>query len=536
MNSSYGKMVRIGFWTVLCLSVFAWAPTTYPGYWRALEGYVPLFNATTIQAVADVATTPDVWRGMGSATFMLVQPLLLLGMGLEAAVRAVFAFALIAGGLGVYIWLQSALGDRAAGLAGVLYMLAPPFLAAIYIRGSLSDALIMGLLPLVLAGLRVFRVRRTPAAAGAAVFSLLWMWRVQAGLAVFATLLLLLYVLLIERDRLSTFIVCTGAVAGLVSLIPLWSIQGPPPVAFYDHFVYFFQLFGNGWQVAPSIAGWQDGYPFQLGFAVVAFSIVALWLRYAGRDEALAPFTARLWTFCIVATIGLILLSLNMSQPLWRITSADRLLRYPWQLLLLATPWLVTIAASLPRLNRTLHTTPYWSVLMALAVLSSYPYLTTSFTQLDAPAQPVAAVGQPYQDDAQQQPDQRDQFIVLAAAVSAGAPTETATAQLNVTWQTLQPLAFDYNVFFQALAEEDGQTTVVAQLDTQPLQGLQPATSWQPGEIFTDTYQLDLSGVAPAARSDLRYIFGYYDWRDGQRLLVTDAAGITDDKLVLYGQ
>ncbi|MEZ4709777.1 MAG: hypothetical protein R3A44_21405 [Caldilineaceae bacterium] len=533
MNSSYGKTARIGFWTVLCLSVIAWAPTTYPGYWRALEGYVPLFNATTIQAVADVATTPDVWRGMGSATFMLVQPLLLLGMGLEAAVRTVFAFALIAGGLGIYIWLQSALGDRAAGLAGVLYMLAPPFLATIYIRGSLSDALIMGLLPLVLAGLRVFRVRRTPAAAGAAVFSLLWIWRVQAGLAIFVTLLLLLYVLLIERDRLSTLIVLTGGVAGLVSLIPLWAIQGPPPAPFYDHFVYFFQLFGHGWQIAPSIAGWQDGYPFQLGFAAVAFSLAALWLRYAAQDEPLADFASRLWLFCVITSVVLVLLCLNISQPLWRVTSADRLLRYPWQMLLLATPWLTAVAASLPRLNRALHSTPYWTVLLTLAVLSSYPYLTTNFTQLDAPAKPVAAIGLPYQDASQQQPDQRDQFVVLAATVSSGV---TTTAQLDLTWQTLQPLDFDYNVFFQALAGEDAQPTVVAQLDTQPLQGLQPATSWQPGAIFTDTYQLDLSGVAPEVRSDLHYIFGYYDWRNGQRLQVTDAAGITDDKLVLYGQ
>lgn len=536
MDSSYDKTLRIGFWAVLCLSIFAWAPTTYPGYWQALEGYVPLFNATYIQAISNVATTPDLWRGVGSATFLLIQPMLLMGIGAAAAVRAVFAFSLIAGGLGTYIWLQPLLGDRAAGLGGALYMLLPPVLATIYVRGSLSDALILGLLPLTLAGLRVYVDRRTPPAAGAAVFSLLWIWRIQAGLALFVTILLLLYTLLVERDRLAVLIVATGSVAGLVSLVPLWSIQGPPPVAFYNHFLYLFQLFGNQWQVAPSVAGWQDGYPFQLGFAVVGFALVAIWLRLVRQPTTLAPSASRLWIFCVFVSIALIGLSLNLSQPLWRITHADRLLSYPWQLLLLAAPWLVAVAASLPTLQPTFQATPYWSVLVAMTVLSSYPYLTSHFTQFVPPSAPVAVVGKPYQDATQQEPDQQNQLVLLDATISPATLPDSQSVQLDLTWQTLQPLDFDYNIFFQALQPDNAQDVVVAQLDAQPRQGIQPATTWQPGEILTDTYSLDLSAVAPADRAELRYIFGYYDWRSGQRLQVVDAAGVTDDKLVLYGQ
>jgi hypothetical protein len=125
--------------------------------------------------------------------------------------------------------------------------------------------------------------------------------------------------------------------------------------------------------------------------------------------------------------------------------------------------------------------------------------------------------------------------------------------ELALTWQALRPLPFDYNVFFQALRiDQDNQQssrspetpstplsspgttdqtlTIVRQLDRQPLDAAQPATHWQPGEIFTTTYVLDLAELPDDAA--LVYYFGYYDWRDGSRLPVN--LGI-DDKLIVYG-
>jgi hypothetical protein len=51
------------------------------------------------------------------------------------------------------------------------------------------------------------------------------------------------------------------------------------------------------------------------------------------------------------------------------------------------------------------------------------------------------------------------------------------------------------------------------------------------GQILTDTYQLELPSSLPAG--ELRYIYGYYDWRDGSRVPVN---GGIDDKLILYGE
>lgn len=520
MNWSEGTTVRIGFWTVLLLSIFAWAPATFPGYWQSLDGYIPVFNAVQPSAIAAIATAPDLWRGTGSAAFLIAQPLIRLGADPLLAVRVSFILCFVLGGSGIYVWLSERLGDRGAGLAGVTYMLLPMFLATVYVRGSLADAIIIALLPLALAGLASYSQRNSPVGAAVAVLSILWMWRVQAGLAVFATVLLLVYALVVERERLAVLTVAVAGAAGLASLVPLWSISAESPQVFQDHFVQLFQLFGVTWQIAPSIAGWQDQYPFQLGFVAVIFGVMALWSWWIVTRPLLNPGLRRLLLFCAAGVLVLVTLSLEISGPFWFLTRADRLLTYPWQILLLAAPLLAMMAGALPVTLPDLHTPVYWSALLAVTVLASMPYLSADYTTIHPSPRPLAIVG--------------DNHIVVLSArlVEFDAPP---AAELTVTWQALRPENFDYNVFVQAIRgeETDAETgeQVVAQLDVQPLGGERPVTSWRPGEIFTETYRLELP--AQSRVSPLRYYFGFYDWRDGRRLPVD---GGIDDKMVLYGQ
>lgn len=511
-----------GLWVVLIASAFAWAPATYPGYWQALEGFAPVFNAPYAAPIADIASQPDLWRGSGSATFLLTRPLILLGVAPVVAVRSVFVLVFVLGSLGIYFWLRPRFGDRSAGLAGLLYALLPPLLATVYIRGSLSDALVLGLWPLTLAGLAVYVQSRSPAAIGVAVISLLWIWRTQAGLAVFVTLLALAYVLWVERDRLALLTTGVTGLAGLLSLLPLRGIQADTPVDFYAHFVFIFQFFSGGWQTAPSIPGWQDGYPFQLGFAGLAFAFVALWflwLKYRANVDLPPLIVRRTLLFSAVAVVVSLLLTLGPSALLWQLSGADRLLTWPWQLLLPGLPFLALMAGSLPSLNSQLACRGYWAALLALGLMSSYPYLTADFTQYTPPAAPVAVYGE------------RGEIVLLEATLhesSAGGYDAT----LETVWQPVQPIDFDYNLFFQALrpGASGADYEVVAQLDQQPF-SLRPATTWQPGEILTSTYTLALP-VDPASVS-LRYYFGYYNWQDGTRLPVNRGP---DDKVVLFGQ
>ena len=257
--------------------------------------------------------------------------------------------------------------------------------------------------------------------------------------------------------------------AGAITLFPIWGQTGLPPVPFGEHFVDLYQFFSVTWATAPSVAGWQDRYPFQLGFVAICFGLVALWGWWLAPKAQLPLGTSRLLAFCGLGVAILLLLSLAVSAPLWQVTGAERLLTYPWQLLLLAAPLLAAMAGALPVVLPGLGTPAYWSALVTITVLGSYSYLTPAYTQMQPPARPVAVFGS-------------NQVLILAAQLSE--TTEPRAAELTVTWQPLQPLDFDYNVFFQAIAGTGGEERSVAQLDAQPLAGARPATSWRPGEIL----------------------------------------------------
>jgi hypothetical protein len=509
MNGDERVPARVGFWAMLILGVFAWAPALYPGYWQGWEGFAPVFQSVTPSALATVAATPDLWRGAGGGAFLIAQPLLLLDATPVQAIQLTFVLALMLGGGGVYAWLAERLGDRGAGLAGLAYVLLPLTLATVYTRGSVSDALILALTPLALAGLASYAERRSPAGAAVAVVSLLWMWRIQAGLALAVTGLLLLYALLVERRRLVALIVLAGGAAGLTSLIPLWGVTAPQSTPFASHFITLNTLIDAG----ATLGRTSGNAPYQIGFMALAGGAFTVWGMALRRDHLPLPVRRLLW-FSLGAAGFAVLLALPVSAPLWQISRADQLLRYPWQALLVITPLLVTPLGALPRVLDELATPLYWAALLALVVLASLPHLTPAYAQVAPPPRPVAIIGD-------------NQVIVLSADLTEQADS---TATLTVTWQPLQPLDFDYNVFFQALAGAGGAGQVVAQLDAPPLAD-RPATGWQPGEVLTTTYTLDLAAAPPGEA--LTYYFGYYDWRDGRRLTID---GGRDDKLVLHGE
>ncbi|MCB0186225.1 MAG: hypothetical protein KDE31_18275, partial [Caldilineaceae bacterium] len=543
---SHSVPIRAGFGAVLLLSLFAWAPATYPGYWQAQEGFIPVFNITQTNSLANVGVTPDLWRGMGQATFLLSRPFLLLGVSPTTTVRLGFILYSILGTLGCYSWLRLRLGDRAAGLAGVIYLFAPLLLATIYLRGSLSDMAVVALLPMALAGLTSYAQTRSLSAAGIAVLALLWIWQAQAGLALICTIVLFTYALLVERSGLTALIVGASAMAGMTSLAGVWHVRAESFVPFAEHFVYPYQLFHQDWQFPHSIAGPNDRFPYQLSIIALLYTVLYGLVRFTpSLLHESAPYQSesdiqirRLWLFGCTINVLLIALTLPWSNPLWQWSHADQLLTYPWQILLITLPFWAATAGALPTTHQLFRKTPLWVVLLAMVVLSSSPYLDAEYTEVDVPATPIAFIGS------------NANVAVLRAGLTE--KRQPRAAELTIIWQTLQPLSFDYNIFFQALrideesTQADKQTerrplpieqtlSVIAQLDSQPLRDGPAATAWQPGQIFTATYQLDLSQLDDAVRGEeahLLYYFGYYDWRDGQRLPVNQGV---DDKLIIYG-
>jgi hypothetical protein len=145
-----------------------------------------------------------------------------------------------------------------------------------------------------------------------------------------------------------------------------------------------------------------------------------------------------------------------------------------------------------------LQETPLWASLLIIAILGAGPGLSPDFRTYDIPASPAAIFG--------------DNQVMLLNLEPEGALQPGATIVLNADWFVTQPVDFDYNIFIHVV-DDAGET--VAQLDTQPQAGARPMTSWLPGEIISDRYEL---AIPPDASTDLTLRLGLYNWQTGERL------------------
>ena len=85
--------------------------------------------------------------------------------------------------------------------------------------------------------------------------------------------------------------------------------------------------------------------------------------------------------------------------------------------------------------------------------------------------------------------------------------------RVDLEWQATEPVPERYKVFVHLLGPE-GQ--VVAQRDSEPVDGTLPMTAWQPGEAIVDRYGLWLPVDLPPG--EYRLVTGLYHAETGERL------------------
>jgi hypothetical protein len=540
------------------LPVFAWAPLTYPGYFEFHSGFLPIFNLNDLMRHgADLGWLPtvgqpyDLLRGEGALAYRLAALMRLLGSSPVAAVKWTFGLSLLAGALGMYSWARRRLGPWPALLASMVYTYWPMLLATIYVRGALAETVFMGLAPWVLWAADAAAASSRRGAIGLALGLAAALWT-QTGLALWLAVIVFAYILLVPhrlestggsgaddenpaQHRLNpTRLALIGWAAGLalggLGLLPVALKHGfgnATYVTFADHFVYLFQLLLAGWGVDPSIPGPDDTLTFSLG--IVAFGLAVLGIvlfregarsRASTGDDACPPTLRHTHTLFALAVVLIIAaLSATLAAFLWQwLPFLARTLTYPWQLLLLAGPWLAWLAGLggrallelWPEEARRRWAVPLVAGLLTITLLGAYGVLNPATTSVPVPEAPVAICG--------------DNQITLLSAVPAGAPVPGGQVKLLTRWQALRPIDQDYTVFFHAVGP-DGRRW--GQQDTMPQNGKLPTSSWQPGQVIEDQYQLTLAADAPVS-SDFRYLLGLYQWQTGARL----TSG-TDDKVVL---
>jgi hypothetical protein len=91
---------------------------------------------------------------------------------------------------------------------------------------------------------------------------------------------------------------------------------------------------------------------------------------------------------------------------------------------------------------------------------------------------------------------------------------------LVLYWRALAPADTSYTVFVQVV---DDEGLKVAQDDRVPCYGGCPTTTWRPGDVIGEWYDLPIHPDAPPGRYWL--VVGMYDLATGERLPVLDAGG-----------
>lgn len=552
------------------LPVFAWAPLTSPGYFEFHSGFLPIFNlADLAQRLADVSWAPtvgqpyDLLRGERALPYLLAAAPRLSGVTSVTAVKLVLGLSMIAGALGMFGWARRRLGAWPALVAAAAYVYWPLGLATVHVRGALAEAVLLGLLPFVLWAADAAASGRRAGAAGLAL-GLAAALCTQVGLALWLAAIVLGYLLAAgsletpgrrsspggpscrvmrgqpawdgDREPRRALWAVVGWAAGLalgvIGVLPAalqhgW--RGSTYVDFAEHFVYPHQLLLAGGGAGVSVAGPDDTLTFSIG--IVTFALAVLSFCRPGNPSVVVLRRQRRWAWG--AALALIALSTTAAAPVWRaLPFLARTLTYPWQLLLLAGPWLAWLAGAgssalldgEPAAQRERRAAPLCAGLIALALLSVYsapaalgPALPTEAEAVQVVAASGGQLLHPATTDAPADAPLaifgRDE-IALVSVEPAGAPGPGGRVVLRVRWQALRPLAQDYTVFVHALGPDGVR---YGQVDTMPQANRFPTGRWRPGQVVLDAYELVLAPDAPIG-GGYRYLLGFYTLQTGERL------------------
>jgi hypothetical protein len=118
-----------------------------------------------------------------------------------------------------------------------------------------------------------------------------------------------------------------------------------------------------------------------------------------------------------------------------------------------------------------------------------------------------------------------DQVVLEQAWVTQFGFTPGDSVPVTLRWRCTQPFGNSYKVFVHILTPD--LSTLVAQRDVEPVNGLRPTSSWTPGEVINDPHQVVLPENTAPGTYQIRV--GLYD--DAGRLPVVDPGGaqVVDD-------
>jgi hypothetical protein len=125
-----------------------------------------------------------------------------------------------------------------------------------------------------------------------------------------------------------------------------------------------------------------------------------------------------------------------------------------------------------------------------------------------------------------------DQVKLLGFSLDRETYRPGDTIDVTLYWLGLQQMGQDYKVFVHF--QDEGQTTMWAQHDGDPVEGFTPTTRWLPGEMVADDHTLLLPLDAPPGRYKL--FAGMYEWETVRNLTILTPEAASPNNRILLGE
>ena len=428
MKNIFSK-IDPNIWLILAFSIFAWAPLLTPAYFFEAHDakhsifFLVQFDQTFRDGFWWPRWSPDFAFGYGYPLFNLYAPLAfyaaqllhLSGLSMTTAIKTMYVLATIGGGLGMYAFVRRLYGSTAGLVAAIVYLYIPFHLVEIFVRSAYAEFVALAIIPLVFLAfteLIANPTTRRVALAGLG-YGILALTHHTSFFTFSPFLMIYLLYLIAAKARVNfkawvthTLSAATAGVLGIalaaIYLLPVIAETRYIKVSqwtsgsynYLQHFVYFSQLFEEGWGYGYAGPGILDDFSFQLGVVVVVLGlfsmIISLRQTYPHRNTAI---------FFIIATGVVVLLMSPLAAPIWQVVPIAALVQFPWRLLAVTAFTLSVVTGSLlaglgamnPQL--TANHPPSAVLLLALVIiLGSFAYTTPQYTDIPDWAETPLAV------------------------------------------------------------------------------------------------------------------------------------------------
>lgn len=264
-------------------------------------------------------------------------------------VKTLFALSLVTSGVGMYFLAKEFWGRWGGVAASVLYIYAPYHAVDIYVRGALSEAFALSILPFLFWSLYLLIKKpcfKKVIVCSFITFLLLTTHNVSNLMYTFFVAFWIIFWLIKFRNfKVIPYLFISGIIGTFMSsffLLPAVLEQNLIQADFlvtdyldyHAHFASLRQLFFDRfWGNGPSVFGLKDEMSFQIGWphwwlGVIAGFFALFWLK-----EKKCKLKAILLALLLVLSAWCAFLTHSRSTPIWETVPKMSFIQFPWRFL-----------------------------------------------------------------------------------------------------------------------------------------------------------------------------------------------------------